>query len=659
MKRKQAAVVFNDIQGYTSLMQENETYAVQIRQRHKEVVDRLTREYKGTIIQYYGDGTLSIFDQSIDAVQCALHMQKEFLDSPRIPLRIGIHAGEVLLGPDGVYGDSVNIASRIERMSVPGSVLISDSVFNEIKNIKGIRTKELGQFELKNIRHPIGLHAMISEDITVPDPVELAGKRGFKEKSILVLPFINLSGDPENENFSDEITEQVIAALSQMDGLRVMSRTSSFTFKEKVVNLRRIHQEFGVDNVLEGSVRKHGNKVRITAQLINAADDFHLWSETYHREVADVFQVQDEIAAMISNKLKASFIQNAFLAKQDMASTPVDDAAGHFRKGIYCWKEMQPGYIDQSMEEYKKALEIDANFFPAWTSLAAAYAFKAFHNQVLASSAAQCCKDCLDEAVRLNPDHSRTHAAVGLYHLFFTWNWKEAVNGIRLAMKHQDSDQFFYQASILHTAGIYLVSMKHFEESIAVFKNALKKDPLNIAIQMELARAYLYQRNFAKAMDTLQAVLRSKPESAEAQEALGWIYFSMGQQRQGIESFEHARSNATLTITGMAGLAYAYARTSQTLLAEKTKQLLISFYQDLPDYSPHYGMALAHLGAQEYKAMFEHLYKAAEARMPILIYLDANPIWDEIKRFSTYHDIQKKVFGEDQRPPLYGQTTPY
>jgi len=652
MKRKQAAVVFNDIQGYTSLMQENESYAVEIRQRHKEVVDRLTQEYKGTIIQYYGDGTLTIFDHAIDAVQCALHMQREFLSPPQIPLRIGINSGDILLGPDGVYGDSVNIASRIERMSVPGSVLISDRVFDEIKNIDGIRTRELGQFELKNVRHPVGLHAMISDDITVPDPVELAGKRGFKEKSILVLPFFNLSRDPDSENFSDEITEQVIAALSQIEGLRVTSRTSSFTFKDKAVNLRQIHQELGVNNVLEGSVRKHGNKIRITAQLVNAADDFHLWSETYHREVSDVFQVQDEIAAMISNKLKASFIQNASFSKQESETQIPEDAAGHFRKGLYYWKQMQPGYIDQAMNEYKKALEMDSNFFPAWTSLALAYAFKAFNNQMLSSTAAQCCKDCLEEAIRLNPDHSRTHTAWGLYHMFFSRDWSKAAHHIRQAMMHQDSDQFFFQASILHVVGIYQVSNRNFNEAIALYKKALKMDPLNLEVQLELARAYLYQRDFGKAIETVTAVLRTKPDMTQAHEALGWIRFHMGHQREGIESFELARSYAALTITGMAGLAYAYARTSQATLAEQTRQLLISYYQDLPMYSPHYSLALAHLGTLEYRVMFEHLEKAVEAGMPILIYLDTNPIWDEIKRFNQYQDIRMKIFGADQRPPL-------
>lgn len=653
MKRKQAAVVFNDIQGYTTLMQENEAYAVQVRQRHKEVVDRLTQEYKGTIIQYYGDGTLTIFDHSIDAVQCALHMQREFLSPPQIPLRIGINAGDVLLGPDGVYGDSVNIASRIERMSVPGSILISDRVFDDIKNIDGIRTKELGKFELKNVRHPVGLHAMISDDVTVPDPVELAGKRGFKEKSILVLPFYSLSKDPDDENFSDEISEQVIAALSQMEGLRVTSRTSSFTFKDKVINLRQVHQELGVDHVLEGSVRRHGNKVRITAQLVNAADDFHLWSETYHREVNDLFQVQDEIASMISTKLKASFFQHpSSLKSHEDGTQPAETAAGHFSKGNYYWKLMQPGYMDLAMNEFKKALELDTNFFPAWTSLSTVYAFKAFNNQMLPDLAGQCCRDSLEEALRLHPDHSRTHTARALYHMFFTWDWKMTANHLKEALLHQDSDQFFYQANVLHAAGIYLVSIGRVSEAIALFKKGLKMDPMNMEIQLELARVYLYQRDFAKSMETVTSILRTKPDLTQAREALGWIRFHMGLQREGIEAFEEARSHAALTITGMSGLAYAYARTSQSKLAKETRELLQAYYQDLPMYLPHYSLALAHLGALEYPEMFQQLHKAAEARMPVLIYLDSNPIWDEIKRFTAYQELHKKIFGSDQRPPL-------
>ncbi len=384
MKRRQAAVVFNDISGYTSLMQKNEEHAILVRQRHKEVVDRLTRDHKGTIIQYYGDGTLSIFDSSLDAVRCALSMQLEFTNPPQIPLRIGINTGDILLGPDGIYGDSVNIASRIERICVPGSVLISSKVFEEIKHHESIRTKDLGQFELKNVRHPMNLHAVIHDGIKVPDPIDLAGKLGFKEKSIMVLPFYNLSNDPENDFFSDGITEQIIFALSELEGLRVTSRTSSFTFKDKQVNLRQLHQEMGIDHILEGSVRRHGKKVRITAQLINAADDFHLWSETYTRELSDVFQLQDEIAAMIANKLKASFQQSyekRFSIPNEEPNTQ-SDVYEFYHKGRYEWKQMNHGYIDKAIHYFKKSTEADRDFFLAWPALAKAYAYKGYLNQI-------------------------------------------------------------------------------------------------------------------------------------------------------------------------------------------------------------------------------------------------------------------------------------
>jgi adenylate cyclase len=654
MKRKKAAVVFNDIQGYTSLMQENETYAVALRQRHKEVVDRLTNAYKGTIIQYYGDGTLSIFDNCVDAVECALSMQKEFNQSPQIPLRIGINSGDILLGPDGIYGDSVNIASRIERMSVPGSVLISEHVFDEIKICQTIKTKELGQFELKNVRHPIGIHAIVSDGITVPDPVELAGKIGFKEKSILVLPFYNLSKDPENDVFSDEITEEIIYTLSRIDGLRVTSRTSSFAFKDKPVNLRQLHQELGIDHVLEGSVRKHGNKVRITAQLIHAANDFHLWSETYHREVSDLFQVQDEIASMITNKLKASFLKSIELDESTSEEDRKAEASliSHYHQGRFLWKQMNTGYIDASIHHFKKALEENPEFYPAWPALATAHAFKGFFNQMLPIEAGRLTREFVEEAERINPDHPRTHIAWALYHLLFNWDWPAAVDSLQRIALRPVQDNFVFSNAAFIATGIYQLITGKADAALHTYQKALKFDPLNPLIQIEIARALLYKRDFQKALEVVDNVIRNKPDYLRAQECRGWILFSMGRQREGIESFQYCREHATMPVTGLSGLAYAYARTSQPKLASSTRDLMQSLYYDLPSIAPHYDMALAHLGAQEYKPMFEQLNQAVKARMPVMLFIEVNPIWDEIRRFHEYRSLIEAIHGQHQRPPL-------
>lgn len=654
MKRKLAAVVFNDIQGYTALMQENEAHAIRLRQRHKEVVDRLTGEYHGRIIQYYGDGTLSVFDQALDAVRCALSMQREFNQSPQVPLRIGINAGEIVEGPDGVYGDSVNIASRIERMSVPGSVLISGRVFDLIRECKDFETRELGKYELKNVRHPMTIHAVVGEGLKVPDPIELAGKVGHKEKTLMVLPFLNLAQDQEDDFFSDGITEQIIHALSGVDGLKVVSRTSSFTYKDKQVNLRQLHLESGIDHVLEGSVRRHGNKVRINAQLIHAADDFHLWSETYHREAADVFQVQDEIAISISNKLKAGFDRSLAPVVKTGDETPTvqSQVLEHYHKGRYAWKQMDSGYLDKAIQCFRKAVELDPSFFLAWTELAKAWAYKGYHNLAPVEEASRQCREAMDKAVALAPDHPQTLTVRALYAMFFAWDWATARSQLELATRQQDPDNFVLYNSVLQAAGIYLMTGNHFEEATAMLRKASRTDPLNIGIKFELARVFLFSRNFRKAEETIDQILRQRQDFLPAHNLRGWILFSMGRQREGIEAFEHVHKQASLPVYGLAGLAYAYARTSRMKLAEEKKELLLAVSQDLPSYAIHYDMALAHLGAQEYPAMFDRLNQAVSGRMPLVTCLECNPIWDEIKRFSEYQALSRKVFGEGQRLPL-------
>ncbi|HUR30547.1 MAG TPA: adenylate/guanylate cyclase domain-containing protein, partial [Saprospiraceae bacterium] len=524
MKRRQAAVVFNDISGYTSLMQSNEEKAILLRQRHKEVVDRLTLQHNGIIIQYYGDGTLSIFDCASDAVQCAMSMQLEFRKPPEIPLRIGINKGDILLGPDGIYGDSVNIASRIERMSVPGSVLISSHVFEEIKGHEAIRTKDLGQFELKNVRHPINIHAVTNEGICVPETKDLIGKLGYKEKSIIVLPFYNLSKEPESEYFTDGITEQIIYALSELEGLRVTSRTSSFTFKDKHVNLRQLHQELGIDNVLEGSVRRHGKKVRITAQLINAADDFQLWSETYTRELCDVLQLQDEISLTIANKLKAEFQQS--LSRRftipDAEMSSQSEVLEHYHKGRYEWKQMQPGYLDKSIRSFRKAVEEDRDFYPAWPSLAKAYAHKGYHNLMYPEEAATLCNDAVSNAERLDAGNAHTHVAKALYHLFFSWDFNKCENDLQLACKDRDHENFLLLNSVYHASGIYHIVKHDLNQAIVFLRKALKLDPLNLSIHMELTRAMLYNREYKKALEGVNTIIRIRPDYLPAYERKGW-----------------------------------------------------------------------------------------------------------------------------------------
>src|SRR5436190_6747981 len=301
--RQLAAILFADMTGYTALMQNNEHLARQKRKRFREVLEADVENHEGKILQNYGDGTLSIFNSAINSVNCAISIQQQLQLEPKVELRIGIHTGDVAMEEGSVFGDGVNLASRIESMAVPGGIFISEKVYDEIKNHENIKTRDLGFVELKNVKQPVHLFAIANNGIVVPSRDELKGKTKQPNNRLAVLPFVNMSADPENEYFSDGITEELLNALTKVDGLQVTSRTSAFAFKGKQTDIRDIAIQLNVDRILEGSVRKSGNRVRITAQLINATDGYHIWSESYDRNLTDIFEVQDEISGIIASKL--------------------------------------------------------------------------------------------------------------------------------------------------------------------------------------------------------------------------------------------------------------------------------------------------------------------------------------------------------------------
>jgi hypothetical protein len=227
------------------------------------VLEENVNKFNGEILQYYGDGTLSIFNSGVQAVQSAIQIQKELNSDPKVPLRIGLHTGDIVFDEDGIYGDGVNIASRLESISVPGGILISEKLQDELFNHPDIRTQSLGKFRLKNVKKPVEVYAISADGIIVPLPNDLSSEKVESTKTIAVLPFINMSAEPDNEYFSDGITEEILNALVKVEGLQVTSRTSSFAFKGKNLDAKEIAKRLNVITILEGSVRKSGKRVRI------------------------------------------------------------------------------------------------------------------------------------------------------------------------------------------------------------------------------------------------------------------------------------------------------------------------------------------------------------------------------------------------------------
>ena len=358
--------MFTDMVGYTALMQEDEHQAKLNRDRQREVLERFISEYGGRILQFYGDGTLSVFDSAVSAVESAICIQEALRDSePPIPIRIGIHSGDVVHDENGVFGDGVNVASRIEGLGVPQSVLISGKVYDEVKNQPSIRTRGLGSFNLKNIKYPMTVYAIANEGLEIPPESVVGSGRVAQTKSVAVLPFVNMSSDPENEFFSDGMTEEIINALTRVNGLQVTARTSSFAFKNTNEDIRGIAERLAVTHVLEGSVRRAGNQVRVTAQLICAEDGYHLMSEAYDGTLDDIFGLQDEIARRIVEQLADHLApvptSEAAAKDEGLVHTHSHDteAYAEYLRGRFAWAKWSPDGAREAIGHYERSIEMD------------------------------------------------------------------------------------------------------------------------------------------------------------------------------------------------------------------------------------------------------------------------------------------------------------
>ncbi len=560
--------MFTDMVGYTALMQKDESKAKTQRDRFRNILRHSVDEHGGQILQFYGDGALLSFGSAIEATRCGIEIQRALREEPKIPVRIGIHVGDVVFEDEGIFGDGVNVASRIESVAAPGGVCVSEKVYDEIKNQPEMETKSLGRFELKNVIRPTEIFALVGEGLAVPGKV--AGQ--IKEKkhgrwylrvallvalvivsvyflwrtpeqqampnSIAVLPFVNMSPDPENEYFSDGMTEEILNALSKVEGLRVASRTSAFVFKQDQTDIRTIGERLNVGAVLEGSVRKSGARLRITAQLINVADGFHLWSETYERNVEDVFAIQDEISRMIVNKLRVKLIgePDRPLVKP---TTENLEAYNLFLKGRYHWNKWTKEGLEKAIEHFTKAIEIDPGFAQAYSGLADSYTIFGTQDIVPPKEAFPKAEAAARKALQLDNKLAEAHTSMGLVKLFYDWDWSAAEREFKRA-----TDLNPGYASAHHAYAVYLTAMGRFDEAIAEIKRAQELDPLSIPISAFVGWVYLHARQYDLAMEEYRKTLELDPNFPGPHFLMGENYLA---QSMFEEAFTAIRKGLTLS----------------------------------------------------------------------------------------------------------------
>src|ERR1700735_271876 len=373
INRRLAAILAADVVGYSRLMGADEAGTLSALKRHREVVfDPAVAAHNGRIVKLIGDGTIVEFGSVIDAVNCALAVQRSAALPPEpnsapspIVLRIGINLGDVIIEGEDIYGDGVNIAARLEPLAEPGGVCISAIVNESIGNRVDVHFQDGGEIEVKNIDRPIRVwrwHPATANAVEQKTNGAHAAQK-ISSASIAVLPFTNMSGEAEQEYFSDGITEDIITDLSKIAGLTVISRHSRFTYKGRSVDVRTIGRDLGVRSVLEGSIRRAGKRVRITAQLTDAATGGHLWADRYDRELTDIFEVQDDVTRRIVDALKVTLspAEKAGLVDSETHNVAAYDCVLRGREFMLA-KEKNLGTFQQAIKYFKEALEHDPNY---------------------------------------------------------------------------------------------------------------------------------------------------------------------------------------------------------------------------------------------------------------------------------------------------------
>ena len=378
-RRRLAAILAADVVGYSRLMEADEAATLAaLKARRQEVLDPLVARHRGRIFKVVGDGVLVEFASAVNAVQCAIELQEGMArandgqpEDRQIVLRIGVNLGDVMVEGGDLYGDGVNIAARLEALAAPGGILVSATAHDHVGNKVKVGFEDIGAQSLKNIARPVRAYRVAS----APTAAAAAPRPVSDKPSLAVLPFNNISGDPEQEYFSDGITEDIITELSRFRSLLVMARNSSFQYKGKSVDVRQVARELGVQYVVEGSVRKLGDRVRITGQLIDARSGNHLWSERYDRALTDIFAVQDEVVRSISSGVPGHLERH--VADRARRKAPASlSAFDYLLRGR--WSLWNGPDVSAALANLHKAIETDREYGLAHAHIAHAHAYSRF-----------------------------------------------------------------------------------------------------------------------------------------------------------------------------------------------------------------------------------------------------------------------------------------
>ncbi len=639
--RQLAAIMFTDIVGYTALMGRDEDKAFELLKKNRALQKPVIEQFNGRWLKELGDGVLASFSTASEAVNAAIKILAACTAAKDFQLRIGIHLGEVVFENDDVFGDGVNIAARLQSIATIGSIWISDSVQKNISNKKDIQTKFIKTETLKHVKEPVAIYEVITDHKTGQMTSNNGSQKQTSPKSIAVLPFVNMSADPENEYFSDGISEEILNALTRVEGLQVTARTSSFFFKGKNEDIRQIGSTLGVSTILEGSVRKSGKKVRITAQLINTADGYHIWSEVYDSDLEDIFEVQDEISVKILNRLKENFEEKK---TEPIVKAPTEnlDAYNLYLKGQYHWNKSNPEDIGKAIKNFEEAIRIDPQFALPYCSLSYCYSFMGSAGLMPPTEAFPKAKDYTLKAIELDPNHAESYLSLATIKFFHNWDFEGAEDSLNKA-----TSLCLNSSLINQVHGWFLIARGDFDKAIEKMQQALVLDPLSLPLMGNLADAYGFAGRFDEALAQYDKAIEIDHLFRRGFEGKGMIYLIKGEYDKAIENLEHYHKLIGHPLKGLGSLGHAYGVAGQREKALECIEKLKQREKLEPGRAFDMDYAFIYAGLKENDKAFNHLNKSYENRVGIvclgMIFCIRFPLLKELKIDPRFTELTKKM----------------
>jgi adenylate cyclase len=555
VERRLAAILAGDVAGYSRLMgTDEEGTLARLNAHRREFLEPSIAAHRGRIVKRTGDGILIEFVSAVDAVRCAIEQQlgmaQRNADVPadkRIELRMGIHVGDIMIEEGDIFGDGVNIAARLESIAQPGGICISDDTYRQIRGKLDVSFQDSGEQELKNIARPVRVYQLRPDSATSAGKTSAGGLALPDKPSVAVLAFQNLSGDPEQEFFADGIAEEIITALSKAHWLFVIARNSSFTYKGKSVDVRQVGRELGVRYVLEGSVRKAGNRVRIAAQLIDAAGGHQVWADRYDRALEDIFAVQDEITHNIIGAIAPGIVATEIQRLQRKDATEL----GHWERVMRAhWhvRRLTGEDCREAVRLIEEVLRSDPNNALALADLAFNWHFAGIFGWMDEPLLAAIEKsgDAALRAVAADDQDAIAHTALGIYELFANRH-DDALKRLKRAIELDPNSSFArgYLGVVLSFAGEPESSIEALEEA----KRLSPRDYLMVIWYTCCAWSHLHAERFAEAMNCAKQAIEFNPNFPDSHWTLAAAAAHLGQMdeaRAALERFVRLLPGLTL-----------------------------------------------------------------------------------------------------------------